>query len=65
MLCLQTDSQKDFLPILDEKDKLGYTPLHYAAKQGHIKSAAKLLKLGASIITKNNDGENVFHIACR
>ncbi|CAG7718043.1 unnamed protein product [Allacma fusca] len=56
---------KDFQFILDEKDKYGHTPLHYAAKQGQIKSAAKLLFYGASIITKSNDGENVFHISCR
>jgi ankyrin repeat protein len=39
--------------------------LHYAAKLGHIKTADRLLKLGSSVISKNNDGENVFHIACR
>ena len=58
-------AQVDFLPILEERDKNGYTALHYAAKLGHIKTAERLLKLGTSITTKNNDGENVFHIACR
>lgn len=33
--------------------------------QGHIKTVEKLLSLGAGIFTKNNNGENVFHIACR
>ncbi|XP_035709414.1 transient receptor potential cation channel subfamily A member 1 isoform X2 [Folsomia candida] len=62
---LDEEIYTDFIGILEEKDKNGYTPLHYASKLGHIKTAAKLLQLGSSIVTKNNDGENVFHIACR
>ncbi|CAG7733444.1 unnamed protein product, partial [Allacma fusca] len=54
-----------FIPILEDQDKNGNTSLHYAAKRGHIKSVEKLLTLGASILTKNNDGQNVFHLACR
>jgi len=55
----------DLMPILEEKDKYGMAPLHYTAKLGHIKTANRLLKLGSSVISKNNEGENVFHIACR
>ncbi|ODM99617.1 Transient receptor potential cation channel subfamily A member 1 [Orchesella cincta] len=66
--CVSTSSlsviESDFIPILEEKDKNGFTALHYAVKQGHIKNAMKLISLGASIITKNNIGENVMHIAC-
>ncbi|CAL8070273.1 unnamed protein product [Orchesella dallaii] len=62
---LDEESCSEFIPILEEKDKNGFTALHYAVKQGHIKNAMKLITLGASIITKNNIGENVMHIACR
>ncbi|CAG7721205.1 unnamed protein product [Allacma fusca] len=62
---MDDETLPQFLLILETQDKRGNTAMHIAAKNGQIKSLAKLLKLGCSITTKNNYGENVFHVACR
>ena len=58
-------SQMCLIPILEVPDKRGNTALHIATKQGQITSISKLLTLGASVTTKNCDGDNMFHVACR
>ncbi|XP_047524586.1 transient receptor potential cation channel subfamily A member 1 [Pieris napi] len=51
--------------LLNEKDKTGCSPLHYASREGHIRSLENLIKLGACINLKNNKNESPLHFAAR
>jgi transient receptor potential cation channel subfamily A protein 1 len=51
--------------LLNERDHSGCTPLHYAAKEGSLRSIHSLLQLGASINPKNNDNQSPLHLAAR
>ncbi|XP_071371635.1 oxysterol-binding protein-related protein 1 isoform X1 [Centroberyx affinis] len=50
-------------PDISCTDLLGNTPLHCAAYRGQKQCALKLLKSGASPITKNKNGQTVFDLA--
>nr|WUF06608.1 transient receptor potential cation channel subfamily A member 1 [Cacopsylla chinensis] len=51
--------------LLNERDKNGCSPLHYASREGHIVSLENLINLGACINLKNNSNESPLHLAAR
>ncbi|CAI9719233.1 transient receptor potential cation channel subfamily A member 1-like isoform X3 [Octopus vulgaris] len=51
--------------LLNERDISGWTPLHYAAKMGHLTAIDDLMKLGAIVNLKNNNEQSPFHLASR
>ena len=48
---------------LNSKDKLGRTPLHWAAEKGYLKIAKYLIQKGAAINVTDNEGETPLHDA--
>ncbi|KAL3284380.1 hypothetical protein HHI36_018544 [Cryptolaemus montrouzieri] len=61
----QAQSHSSLLQLLNEKDISGCSPLHYASREGHIRSLENLIKLGAVINLKNNNNESPLHFAAR
>ena len=49
---------------LHAKDNIGYTPLHYACRNGHAEVVKALLEKGADVHTKTTDGYTPLHLAC-
>ena len=47
--------------MLDFKNCMGMTPLHYACKLGNTKMVEALLDLNADINVVNNEGESPLH----
>lgn len=62
---LQAKSQTNLLQLLNEKDITGCSPLHYASREGHVRSLENLIRLGACINLKNNNNESPLHFAAR
>ncbi|XP_050093578.1 transient receptor potential cation channel subfamily A member 1 isoform X1 [Anopheles aquasalis] len=60
-----TQSEMCLLQLLNEKDDAGCSPLHYASREGHIRSLENLIRLGACINLKNNNNESPLHFAAR
>lgn len=61
----KTQSNAQLLQLLNEKDNSGCSPLHYASREGHIRSLENLIRLGACINLKNNNNESPLHFAAR
>ncbi|XP_076264823.1 transient receptor potential cation channel A1 isoform X2 [Rhynchophorus ferrugineus] len=61
----EAKSEDSLLQLLNEKDMTGCSPLHYASREGHIRSLENLIKLGACINLKNNNNESPLHFAAR
>lgn len=61
----KAQSQSHLLQLLNEKDNTGCSPLHYASREGHIRSLENLIRLGACINLKNNNNESPLHFAAR
>uniref|UniRef100_A0A8W7MUE8 Ion transport domain-containing protein n=1 Tax=Anopheles arabiensis TaxID=7173 RepID=A0A8W7MUE8_ANOAR len=61
----RTQSEIYLLQLLNEKDDAGCSPLHYASREGHIRSLENLIRLGACINLKNNNNESPLHFAAR
>ncbi|XP_072930871.1 transient receptor potential cation channel subfamily A member 1-like [Epargyreus clarus] len=57
--------EKSLIKLLNERDNTGCSPLHYASREGHIRSLENLIKLGACINLKNNRNESPLHFAAR
>ncbi|CAH0716261.1 unnamed protein product, partial [Brenthis ino] len=57
--------ERSLVKLLNEKDNTGCSPLHYASREGHIRSLQNLIHLGASINLKNNNNESPLHFAAR
>ncbi|XP_072017055.1 transient receptor potential cation channel subfamily A member 1-like [Amphiura filiformis] len=52
--------------LINETDDLGHTPMHYATRDGNIKSLQGLLELGATVNLKNKqDKQSPLHFAAR
>lgn len=51
--------------LLNEKDSTGCSPLHYASREGHIRSLENLIQLGACVNLKNNNNESPLHFAAQ
>ena len=49
--------------LANEADEYGCTPLHYASKQGLLKTVMSLIKLGALLNAKNKNRESPLHFA--
>ena len=64
-LTLQNRCDKSLAQLLNEKDSAGCSPLHYASREGHIRSLENLIRLGACINLKNNNNESPLHFAAR
>ncbi|XP_055377272.1 transient receptor potential cation channel subfamily A member 1 isoform X2 [Condylostylus longicornis] len=60
-----TQSKGQLIQLLNEKDNAGCAPLHYASREGHIRSLENLIRLGACINLKNNNNESPLHFAAR
>ncbi|XP_053956221.1 transient receptor potential cation channel subfamily A member 1 [Anastrepha ludens] len=58
-------SHSQLVQLLNEKDASGCSPLHYASRDGHIRSLENLIQLGACINLKNNNNESPLHFAAR
>ncbi|ROT81991.1 Transient receptor potential cation channel subfamily A member 1 [Penaeus vannamei] len=58
-----TLSTSSITMMLNEQDSMGWSPLHYASRSGHICSLSSLLKLGASVRTKDKRNESPLHFA--
>ncbi|KAH8306988.1 hypothetical protein KR044_002213 [Drosophila immigrans] len=58
-------TQQQLQLLLNEKDDMGCSPLHYASRDGHIRSLENLIRLGACINLKNNNNESPLHFAAR
>ncbi|XP_077302598.1 transient receptor potential cation channel subfamily A member 1-like isoform X1 [Arctopsyche grandis] len=54
-----------FKQLLNEKDNIGCSPLHYASMEGHVRSLENLIQLGACINLKNNKNESPLHFAAK
>lgn len=61
----KAQSKAHLLELLNEKDNTGCSPLHYASREGHIKSLENLIRLGACINLKNNNNESPLHFGAR
>nr|XP_036215167.1 transient receptor potential cation channel subfamily A member 1 isoform X7 [Bactrocera oleae] len=61
----KTQSHSQLVQLLNEKDASGCSPLHYASRDGHIRSLENLIRLGACINLKNNNNESPLHFAAR
>ncbi|XP_026481141.1 transient receptor potential cation channel subfamily A member 1-like [Ctenocephalides felis] len=61
----KVQSQEKLMNLLNEKDHSGCSPLHYASREGHIRSLENLISLGACINLKNNNNESPLHFAAR
>ncbi|XP_037953086.1 transient receptor potential cation channel subfamily A member 1 [Teleopsis dalmanni] len=61
----KTQSHSQLEHLLNEKDNTGCSPLHYASRDGHIRSLENLIRLGACINLKNNNNESPLHFAAR
>ncbi|CAG9864669.1 unnamed protein product [Phyllotreta striolata] len=61
----EAKSKESLLQLLNEKDINGCSPLHYASREGHIRSLENLIQLGACINLKNNNNESPLHFAAR
>lgn len=61
----KTQYSSQLQQLLNEKDNTGCSALHYASREGHIRSLENLIQLGACINLKNNNNESALHFAAR
>lgn len=57
--------QKELYNWVNQKNKDGFTSLHYAAYKGWIQILEYLETIGADFHIKTNSGLNVFHLAAQ
>ena len=65
--CVFILSQKgdDMNHLMNDTDHLGCTPMHYATRDGNIKSVQGLLDWGATVKLKNKDKQSPLHFAAK
>jgi ankyrin repeat protein len=51
--------------LLTETNKIGYTPLHVAAKSNSISCVVKLLQIGVDINAQDENGDTPLHLAIK
>ncbi len=51
--------------LLNQADKYGCTPLHYASMEGHVTTINALLTLGASLTARSHQKQSALHFAAR
>lgn len=61
----KTQCKTHLIQLLNERDNTGCSSLHYASREGHIRSLENLIRLGACINLKNNNNESPLHFAAR
>jgi hypothetical protein len=49
---------------VNEKDRIGWTPLHLACRSGHTATAVTLIERGASVNEKSQFGHTPLHETC-
>jgi ankyrin repeat protein len=59
---LKSDNKNIGIPIIDIKDKLGLTALHYSIIFNNFEAFKILLENNSNILTNNNQNLNAFHI---
>ncbi|XP_072018043.1 transient receptor potential cation channel subfamily A member 1-like [Amphiura filiformis] len=57
--------KEDAAVLLNEPDHTGCTPMHYATREGNIKSVQGLIDLGATVNLKNKDKQSPLHFAAK
>lgn len=50
-------------PLINSAEKYGFSPLMFAAQEGHLEICEILVKAGADVCHMAKDGENVLHLA--
>ena len=55
----------EFISFINQKNKSGFTALHYACYNGNIKLIKLLINYGADINAVNNNGLNVLHLSAQ
>ena len=56
---------KDLIELSNDADDLGCTPLHYASKQGSLRTVNSLIAMGAQLSARTNRKESPLHFAAR
>ncbi|XP_043230457.1 transient receptor potential cation channel subfamily A member 1-like, partial [Amphibalanus amphitrite] len=59
------ESMASVAAMLNRQDGRGYTPLHFAARDGHLASLRELIEQGACTDIKNASNESPLHCAAR
>ena len=57
--------KKEAAELLNQPDNSGCTPMHYATREGNIKSVQGLIDLGATVNLKNKDKQSPLHFAAK
>lgn len=63
-ICEYILENEDFEEFLHAKSVQGKNACHYAAEGGYVNIFQLLAKKGVDAISKTNDGQNIFHVAC-
>ena len=64
-LIINNCTKYEFYSCINQKNKLGFTPLHYACYNGNMKLIKLLINNGADVNLVNNNGLNVLHLAAQ
>ena len=56
---------EDVMELSNESDDLGCTPLHYASRQGSLRTVNSLIAMGAQTTARTNRKESPLHFAAR
>jgi ankyrin repeat protein len=55
----------NFQLLFDQRDRDGYYPIHYAARDGQVNVLTTLIKYGAEINKKTNERQSSLHLAAQ
>ncbi|XP_072016502.1 transient receptor potential cation channel subfamily A member 1-like isoform X2 [Amphiura filiformis] len=65
ILGVEISEKGGIIHLINDTDNHGCTPMHYATRDGNIKSLQGLLELGATVKLKNKDKQSPLHFAAR
>ena len=57
--------QSNIKVLLNDMDNRGCTPIHYATRDGNIKSVQSLIELGATVNLKDFQKQSPLHFAAK